>query len=172
MGGAVTVTTDCTGTFAGVNNLIEPGSVGLGAAPPSNEMLTLTSSDPTRFLLSTDVTKVGTNQIKLPLTAGSLNVPSFYVEGQNFSGAGAVTATLTASAAGYSDGTFTLTLYPTGVSYWPGSGGTLNTTTTSSPSVFDCLSGAAQSRNIGCLHLRVSARAAGSRRSARVREQH
>jgi hypothetical protein len=117
------------------NNLIEPGSVGLAAAPPSNEMLALTSSDPTHFLLTTDSTKVGTSQIKLPLTAGSANVPPFFVEGQNFSGAGAITATLTASAAGYADGTMTLTLYPTGLSYWPGSSGTLNTTTTSSPSV-------------------------------------
>ena len=133
----VTVTSPAISLSAPIigNNLIEPGSVGLGAAPPSNEMLTLTSSDPTHFLLSTDATKVGANQIKVPLTAGSLNIPPFYVEGQNFGGAGAVTATLTASAAGYSDGTFTLTLYPTGVSYWPGSGGTLNTTATSSPSV-------------------------------------
>jgi hypothetical protein len=85
--------------------------------------------------LTTDPIKVGTSQIKLPLTAGSTSVPPFYVDGQNFSGAGAITATLTASAAGYSDGTVTLTLYPTGLSFWPGSGGTLNTTATSSPSV-------------------------------------
>ncbi len=117
------------------NNLVEPGGVGLAAAPPSNEMLTLTSSDPTHFLLTTDSTKVGTSQIKLPLTAGSTSVPPFFVEGQNFSGAGAITATLTASAAGYADGTMTLTLYPTGLSYWPGSGGALTTTTTSPPSV-------------------------------------
>jgi hypothetical protein len=117
------------------NNLVEGAGAGLGAAPPSNEMLTLTSSDPSHFLLTPDPTKVGTSQIKLPLTAGSVSVPPFYVEGQNFSGAGAITATLTASAAGYSDGTVTLTLYPTGLSFWPGSGGTLNTTTTSSPSV-------------------------------------
>jgi hypothetical protein len=113
------------------NNLVEAGGVGLGAVPPSNEMLTLTSSDPTHFLLTTDSTKVGTNQIKLPLTAGSNNVPPFYVEGQNFSGVGAITATLTASAAGYSDATLTLTLYPTGLSYWPGNGGPFTTTTTS-----------------------------------------
>jgi Putative Ig domain/Galactose oxidase, central domain len=117
------------------NNLVEQGSVSLGAAPPSSETLTLTSSDPTHFLLSPDATKVGTGQIKLALTAGSLSIPAFYIEGQNFSGAGAITATLTASAAGYSDGTFTLTLYPTGLSYWPSSSGSLNTTTTSSPSV-------------------------------------
>jgi hypothetical protein len=115
------------------NNLVEQESISLGAAPPSNELLTLTSSDPSHFLLSADPTKVGTSQIKLQLTGGSVSIPPFYVEGQNFSGAGAITATLTASAAGYSDGTTTLTLYPTGLSYWPGNSGTLNTTTTSSP---------------------------------------
>jgi hypothetical protein len=117
------------------NNMIAPGGVSLGAAPPSAETLTLTSSDPTHFLLTADPTKVGSAQIKLQLTAGSQVIPPFYIEGQNFSGAGAITATLTASAAGYNDGTFTLTLYPTGLSYWPGSGGTLIVNANSSPAV-------------------------------------
>jgi hypothetical protein len=117
------------------NNLVEQASATLGAAPPSNETLTLTSSDPTHFLLTADPAQVGMSQIKLTLTAGSPNVPAFYLEGQNFSGAGAITATLTASAAGYSDGTITMTLYPTGLSYWPGSGGTLTTSATAPPSV-------------------------------------
>jgi hypothetical protein len=117
------------------NNMIAQGGTTLGAAPPSAETLTLTSSDPTHFLLTADPTKVGSAQIKLQLTAGSLIVPPFYIEGQNFSGAGAVTATLSASAAGYNDGTFTLTLYPTGLSYWPASGGTLSVNANSSPAV-------------------------------------
>ncbi|HKS76042.1 MAG TPA: hypothetical protein VJQ82_22710, partial [Terriglobales bacterium] len=117
------------------NNTIIQGNVSLGAAPPSNESLILTSSDPTHFLLTTDPAKVGTASVTLQLTAGSLVVPIFYIEGQNFSGAGAITATLKGSAAGYSDGLATLSLYPTGLSYWPGSGGTLSTTTSSSPSV-------------------------------------
>jgi len=117
------------------NNLIAQGSVSLTAAPPSNETLTLTSSDPTHFLLTADPTQVGTSQIKLQLTGGSLSIPAFYVEGQNFSGNGGISATLTASAAGYSDGTFTLTLYPTGLTYWPNSNGTLNTSASASPSV-------------------------------------
>jgi Putative Ig domain/Galactose oxidase, central domain/Kelch motif len=117
------------------NNMIAPGSVSLGAAPPSAETLTLTSSDPTHFLLTANPTKVGSAQIKLQLTGGSVIIPPFYVEGQNFSGAGAITATLTASAAGYNDGTFTLTLYPTGLSYWPGSGGSLVVNANSSPAV-------------------------------------
>jgi hypothetical protein len=99
------------------NNLLSTGGVNLGAAPPSNEVLTVTSSDPTHFLLSTDPTKVGSASLSLQLTAGSASVPTFYVEGQNYSGTGAITATLTASAAGYSDGIATLSLYPTGLSY-------------------------------------------------------
>jgi hypothetical protein len=99
------------------NNLLSTGGATLGAAPPSNEILTVTSSDPTHFLLSTDPTKVGTASLSLQLTAGSTNVPAFYVEGENYSGTGAITATLTASAAGYSDGSATLSLYPTGLSY-------------------------------------------------------
>jgi hypothetical protein len=45
---------------------------------------------------------------------------------------GAITATLKASAAGYSDGIATMSLYPTGLTFYFGNG-TLNTTTTSGP---------------------------------------
>jgi len=113
------------------NNLLSNGAIALGAAPPSNEILTLTSSDPTHFLLSTSPTTVGSSSITLQLTGGSGSVPAFYVEGRNFSGAGAITATLTASAAGFSDGVATLSLYPTGLTYFSS---TLSTTTFSSPS--------------------------------------
>src|SRR5260370_11216696 len=101
-------------------------------------MLTLTSSDPTYFLVTVDPTKVGTAQVNLQLTGGSFSVPAFYIEGQNFSGVGAINATLTASAAGYSDGVTTVTLYPTGLAFVINgtffNSGTLNTTTFSSPS--------------------------------------
>jgi hypothetical protein len=116
------------------NNLIAQGGISLGAAPPStssNPSLKVTSSDPIHFLLTTDPTKVGSTSITLPLTPGSFSVPVFYIEGQNFSGPAAINATLTASAAGYSDGVATITLYPTGLSFL--GGGTLNTTTTSGP---------------------------------------
>src|SRR4029077_5539349 len=53
------------------NNLIVQGGIGLGAAPPSNETLTLTSSDPTHFLLTADPAKVGSATITLQLTGGS-----------------------------------------------------------------------------------------------------
>jgi len=114
------------------NNLVQNGGLGLGAIPPSNETLTLTSSDPVHFLLSTSPTAVGTASITLQLTGGSSNVPQFYIEGQNFSGIAAITATLKASAAGFSDGIATMSLYPTGLTYYFGNN-TLNTTTTSGP---------------------------------------
>jgi hypothetical protein len=113
------------------NNLVQTGGLSLGAVPPSNETLTLTSSDPTHFLISTSPTAVGTASITLQLTGGSLVVPPFYIEGQNFSGMGAITATLKASAAGYSDGIATMSLYPTGLTYLNTS--SLSTTTSSSP---------------------------------------
>jgi hypothetical protein len=113
------------------NNLIASGSIVIAAAPPSNETMTVTSSDPNHFLLSTSPTAVGTASITLQLTGGSSSVPTFYVEGQNFSGPIAISATLTASAAGYSDGITTVNLYPTGLTYF--GNGTLSTTTTSGP---------------------------------------
>jgi hypothetical protein len=112
------------------NNLLSNGNLSLGGAPPSNETLTLTSSDPTHFLLSTSPNTLGSTSITLQLTAGSFSAPAFYVQGQNFSGTSAITATLTASAAGYSDGVATVSLYPTGLTYFSS---TLPTTTTSSP---------------------------------------
>ena len=116
------------------NNLVQNGSLSLGAAPPSNKILTLTSSDPTHFLLSTSSTTVGTTSITLQLTAGSTTVPTFYIEGRNFSGPSAITATLTASANGYTNGTATMSLYPTGLTYYFGNS-TLSTTTFSAPTV-------------------------------------
>jgi hypothetical protein len=114
------------------NNTILGPAISLGAAPPSNETMTLTSSDPTHFLLSTSSTVVGTASITLQLTGGSLNVPQFYIQGQNFTGTSAITGTVTASAAGYSDAVATLSLYPTGLTFYFGNN-TLNTTTTSGP---------------------------------------
>jgi hypothetical protein len=112
------------------NNLIVQGGVSLAAAPPSTETMTITTTDSNHFLLTTDPTKVGTASITLTLTAGSASVPAFYVEGQNLSGSTAVTATLTAKAAGFSDGTTTLTLYPSGLAFLNNA---LSTTSTSGP---------------------------------------
>jgi hypothetical protein len=120
-----------TGPIVGNNTIIQ-GSVSIAAAPPTsrNMTLALSGANSGNFLLTTDPTKVGTSSLILPLTAGSASVPTFYIEGQNYSGTAAITATLTASATGFTNGTATLTLYPSGVLFF---NGTLSTTTFSSP---------------------------------------
>ncbi len=123
---AITVSSPVVG-----NNTYTGLSLSLGAAPPSNETMTITSSDPTHFLLSTSTTAVGSASVTVTLTHGSSSVPAVYIQGQNYSGAVAITAIVTASAAGYSNGTGTTSLYPTGLYIATGS---INTTTTSSPS--------------------------------------
>jgi hypothetical protein len=109
------------------NNLETTVSVSLAAAPPANETLTLTSSDSNHFLLSTSPTAVGLASITVPLTKGSTSVPTIYIQGENYTGSTAITATLTASAPGYTNGTGTETLYPSGLFI-----GTTNFNTTSS----------------------------------------
>ena len=113
------------------NNTYEALGLSLAAAPPSNETMTVTSSDPTHFLLSTSTTAVGTASVTVTLTKNSTTVPTVYIQGQNYSGTGAFTATITASAAGYNNGTGTETLYPTGIGFTSSS---FSTTTFSSPS--------------------------------------
>jgi hypothetical protein len=109
------------------NNTYAGLSLTLGAAPPSNEIMTITSSDPTHFLLSTSPTAVGSASVTVQLTGGSASVPPIYIQGQNYSGA---TAIVTASAPGYSNVTGTVSLYPSGLYIATGS---FSTTTTSSP---------------------------------------
>ena len=50
--------------------------------------MTITTTDPTHFLLTTDPTKVGTASITVQLTAGSAAIPAFYIEGKGFTGSG------------------------------------------------------------------------------------
>jgi hypothetical protein len=124
---AITVNAQIVG-----NNTIVQAGASLAAAPPSTETMTITTTDPTHFLLTTDPTKVGTASISVQLTAGSAAIPAFYIEGKGFTGSGAITATLSAKAAGYSDGTATISLYPTGLTFFSSA---LSTTSTSGPSV-------------------------------------
>ncbi len=114
------------------NNTYTSLSISLGAAPPSNETMTITSSDSTHFLLSASATAIGSASVTVTLTRGSASVPTIYVQGLGYSGSAAFTATVTASAPGYVNGTGTMTLYPTGLSFLQTS--TLTTTSTSSPS--------------------------------------
>ena len=86
------------------NNMIVQGSVSIPIAPATSEVMTIASSDPTHFLLTTDQTKVGTASITVQLTTSNNSVPAFYIEGQNHTGTTAITATPTASATGYTTG--------------------------------------------------------------------
>jgi hypothetical protein len=108
----------------------------LGApAPAGNLQVTITSGDPTRVLLSTSATAVGSASIVQTVPAGSTSVPSFFV--QSLAGVG--TVQLTASAPGYSDGTATITLNPSGfVIISPGN---FTTTTLSTNTTIDVRSG-------------------------------
>jgi hypothetical protein len=87
-------------------------SIGLGlpVAPPTGHpvTVTLTSSDPTVFTISSSSTVVGTTSVTFPNTAGS-GVGTIYVQGQKVG-----TATLTMSAPGYTSGTSTITVQPAG----------------------------------------------------------
>ncbi len=125
------------------NNLETVGSIGLGAATPNNgipETLTLTSSDPTHLLLSTSPTVVGTGSISLTLAPNSFSVPTFYLQGLGLpAGPGSAAVTLTASLAGYSNGTGTITVVPTGFEI---NNGNFTTTTFSSPTALSALIGA------------------------------
>ena len=87
-------------------------SIGLGLpeAPPTNQpvTVTLTSSDPTIFTVSTSSTTVGTASVTFPNTTGT-GVGTLFVQGQK-----AGSATLTMSAPGYVSGTSTITVLPAG----------------------------------------------------------
>jgi len=112
------------------NNFITPLSLTLQAPPPSTETMTVTSSDPTHFLLSTSPTVLGTTSVTVTLTGGSANVPLVYLQGLNYSGNTAITTSIDASAPGFTSGSGTVSLYPSGLAFGTAS---FSTTTSSSP---------------------------------------
>jgi len=124
-GGAIGVSATTVG-----NNLITQLSLSLPANSPATEKMTLTSADPTHFLLSTTATAIGSTSVQVTLTQGSANVPAVYLQGQNYTGNVAITANVTATANGFSDGSGTMTLDPSGFVFY--GAGTYNTTTFSS----------------------------------------
>ncbi|PYQ50088.1 MAG: hypothetical protein DMF78_16650 [Acidobacteria bacterium] len=81
-----------------------------GPAPANNVPVTVTSADPTRVVLSTSPTAVGTGSITLQVNAGGTGIPYFYV--QALDGTGSVQ--ITTSAAGYTTDTSTVSLFPSG----------------------------------------------------------
>jgi hypothetical protein len=95
---------------------VDNASIGLGAAPPTSRTLTLTSGS-AALLLATTSAGPFSQSITLPLTAGSFTVPGFSTQAL----AGSGTAQITASAPGYSNGTSTVTLTPSGIVWQSGS---------------------------------------------------
>jgi len=118
------------GSLTIANNSLEGLSISVPSAPNNPWVLTITSGDPTHFLLSTDPTVVGTASLMINMAANSGSIPNIYVEGQNYSGNTAITAAVTASATNFTTGSNTLTLFPSGFGWNTSS---FNTTTTSSP---------------------------------------
>jgi len=83
------------------------GTIG-APAPAGNLLITITSSDPSKVLLSNSRTTVGTASINVQVTAGNTGIPGFYVQALDSTGS----VPITASAPGYTTGSFTVTLAP------------------------------------------------------------
>ena len=114
-----------------VNNTSMVGYVSLVVPPPADEMVTVTSTNPTQFLLSADPNVLGTASIQLPLPAGRLSGPKFYIQGQNYSDSSYVGG-LAVSAPNYASALQTVYLHPSGLFFV---GGASLATTADSPPV-------------------------------------
>jgi hypothetical protein len=89
--------------------------IGFGAqAPQQNMTVTLTSSDSSLLVLSTDPTVPGTPSVTMPLS--SFGYPQVYAQG--LAGSGSATITLTSS--GYQTATLPISLTPTGAVFGNG----------------------------------------------------
>jgi hypothetical protein len=106
-----------TATVTAPGITLNPVSVGfnqqaLGAGQlglaPSNTLTVTISSNNANVLLSTSPTVVGASSISLQVGAGTTTLPTYYIQSLASSG----TATLTASATGYSNGTGNVALTP------------------------------------------------------------
>ena len=111
-------------------NLQVLGTGGLTTAAPSGGLsVTITSSDPTKALLTTNATTVGSGSIVVTVPAGGTVLPPFYIQGLVSSGS----VTLTASASGYVGANANVILTPSGfVINSPNNGGSFTTTTLAS----------------------------------------
>ena len=86
------------------------GSLAQAAPPVTGVVVTVTSSDPSRLLLSTSAQVLGTASIQLNVTGGGSAIPSFFLQAL----AGSGTVDITTSAPGYATDTSTITLGPSG----------------------------------------------------------
>ncbi len=98
-------------------------------APVGNVVVTLTSQDPTKVLLSTDDQTTGSASITRTVAASQTAIPIFYVQALDRTG----TVDIVATAPGLADGRFTVTLAPSGFVYASGSTSNIATTTASNP---------------------------------------
>jgi len=93
-------------------NLQTPISVSLSvAAPAAGEVVTLTSSDSTKIVLSTDPTVAGSGSLQLSIPSGSYG-PAVTIYEQAIAGAGS--ATLTASGPSFDPSSTTVSVMPSG----------------------------------------------------------
>ncbi len=109
-----TVTTpviQASSSYTGVK-LLTSQYLSLPVAPPSGETVTVTSNSPNLLTISKDPTVAGVATLTFPNTTGS-GIGTIYLQG-----VGAGTATLTISAPGYTSGTDTITVYPSGITYY------------------------------------------------------
>jgi hypothetical protein len=98
------------------------------AAPTGGRTVTLTVSDPTKLLLTTNTSQVGAGTITQNLAVGASEGQAIYMQGLASSG----TVTITETVSGYNTATATITLIPTGFII---SGGTTTTTFSGTSSV-------------------------------------
>ncbi|MCP4331016.1 MAG: hypothetical protein GY785_00045 [Gammaproteobacteria bacterium] len=87
------------------------GSLGL-VAPAGGVLVTLTSSDPTKVLLSNSRSSAGGASINVQVNAGSSFISTFYVQSLTDTG----TVTITTTAPGYATDTSSVTSVPSG--FW------------------------------------------------------
>jgi len=81
-----------------------------GTAPSQGLTVSISSSDPSKLLLSKDPTTAGTQTIEFVIQGGGSRTPTFYVQALANSG----TATYTATASGFGTATQTVTFGPSG----------------------------------------------------------
>jgi hypothetical protein len=115
-------------TITGVN-MMGSNYVYVPVAPPTATTYTVTSSNPAVATISTSGTTVGTASLTLANQTGSGNIQQIFIQGQSVG-----TTTLTVSGNGYTSGTITVTVYPSGFNFGGNYYGGLSTTTFSSAS--------------------------------------
>ena len=94
-------------------NLQVQASVSVPVTAPADTDITITSSDPSRLVLSVDPAAAGTPSITLRRVTGAFAFPQFYIQALQADGS----ATITASAPDFGNGTSTATLYPSGFAF-------------------------------------------------------